>query len=146
MSCGEPETVHCPCCRRFYCGTHGGVYCEQCSARHTSRGSPELHGRAAATGVARGAARVLTTLGEADRFSHGDVLVARTFGPAWTPLMALACAVVMETGGVLSPAAIVAREYGIPAVVSVVDATQLIRNGQLVEVDGDAGIVRLISA
>ena len=108
-------------------------------------GSQQLKGNGASSGVARGPARVLMTLAEADRLRPGDVLIARTTMPAWTPLFAAACAVVTETGGVLSHAAVVAREYGIPAVLNVASATRLIRDGQLVEVDGSQGIVRIIS-
>jgi pyruvate,water dikinase len=102
-----------------------------------------LSGTGASAGVARGPARVLMSLAEADRFRPGDVLVARTTMPAWTPLFAAACAVVTETGGVLGHAAVVAREYGIPAVLGVKDATALLRDGQLIEVDGSAGTVRV---
>ncbi len=108
-------------------------------------GPQTLSGNGASAGIARGPARVLMSLAEADRLRPGDVLVARTTMPAWTPLFAAACAVVTETGGVLSHAAVVAREYGIPAVLNVVDATRLIRDGQLVEVDGSRGTVRIIS-
>jgi len=108
-------------------------------------GSQELSGNGASAGIARGPARVLMSLAEADRLRPGDVLVARTTMPAWTPLFAAACAVVTETGGVLSHAAVVAREYGIPAVLNVVDATRLLREGQPVEVDGNRGTVRVIS-
>jgi len=108
-------------------------------------GPQELGGNGASGGVARGPARVLMTLAEADRLRPGDVLVARTTMPAWTPLFAVASAIVTETGGMLSHAAIVAREYGLPAVLNVVDATKQIRDGQLVEVDGSRGIVRIIS-
>jgi pyruvate,water dikinase len=65
--------------------------------------------------------------------------------PPWTPLFAVASAVVTETGGVLSHAAVTAREYGLPAVLSVADATRLICDGQALEVDGSAGIVRILS-
>lgn len=105
----------------------------------------ELSGNGAAAGVARGPARVLMSLAEAGRLRPGDVLVARTTMPAWTPLFATACAVVTETGGVLSHAAVVAREYGIPAVLNVTEATRRVRDGQLVEVDGSRGKVRIIS-
>jgi phosphohistidine swiveling domain-containing protein len=108
-------------------------------------GSQQHSGNGASAGIARGPARVLMSLAEADRLRPGDVLVARTTMPAWTPLFAAACAVVTETGGVLSHAAVVAREYGIPAVLNVVDATRVIRDGQLVEVDGTKGIIRIIS-
>jgi pyruvate,water dikinase len=108
-------------------------------------GPNDLKGNGASAGVARGPARVLMSLSEAGRLRPGDVLVARTTMPAWTPLFAAACAVVTESGGVLSHAAVVAREYGIPAVLGVADATRLIRDGQLIEVDGGAGRVRIIS-
>ena len=64
--------------------------------------------------------------------------------PAWTPLFGVACAIVVETGGVLSHAAVTAREYGIPAVLGVVNATTTIRDGQLLEVSGSEGRVRLL--
>ena len=63
----------------------------------------------------------------------------------WTPLFAVASAAVIETGGILSHAAVTAREYGIPAVLAVNEATNIIREGQLVEVDGTEGTVRLLS-
>ena len=66
--------------------------------------------------------------------------------PAWTPLFAIAAAVVTDVGGVLSHAATTAREYGIPAVVGVAHATRLIRNGDTVRVDGDLGMVERCDA
>jgi pyruvate,water dikinase len=83
-------------------------------------------------------------LSEGHRLQPGDVLVARTTMPAWTPFFAVASAVITETGGVLSHAAVVAREYGIPAVLNVTDAARIIRDGQLIEVDGSAGVVRML--
>jgi len=104
----------------------------------------ELSGNGASAGVARGPARVLMSLAEADRLHPGDVLIARTTTPPWTPLFAAACAVVTENGSVLSHAAVVAREYGIPAVLGVKDATTLLKDGQLIEVDGANGTVRVV--
>ena len=75
----------------------------------------------------------------------GDVLVAPLTTPAWTPLFALASAVVTDVGGPLSHGSIVAREYGIPAVLGTGSATRQIQNGQMVSVDGSAGIVTLES-
>jgi pyruvate,water dikinase len=103
-----------------------------------------LHGNASSAGIARGPARVLRNLGEVDRLKPGDVMVARTTMPAWTPLFAVACAIVVETGGVLSHPAVTAREYGIPAVLGVSDATRVLRDGQLLEVDGTRGTVRVL--
>ena len=74
----------------------------------------------------------------------GDVLVCPVTQPPWTPLFGVASAVVTEVGAVLGHTAIVAREYGIPAVIAVRDATRLLKDGQLIEVDGSAGVVRVI--
>jgi pyruvate,water dikinase len=73
----------------------------------------------------------------------GDVLVARITTPAWTSLFAMASAVVTDVGGPLSHSSIVAREYGIPAVLGTGVATQRITSGQRISVDGDAGTVTL---
>jgi pyruvate,water dikinase len=103
-----------------------------------------LRGHAASPGVARGIARVLRSPGEAGQLAPGDVLVAETLSSSWTPLFATASAVVTNTGGILSHAAVVAREYGIPAVLGTGTATALLQGGQLVEVDGDRGAVHII--
>ena len=71
----------------------------------------------------------------------GDVLVAAMTTPAWTPLFARASAVVTDVGGPLSHGSIVAREYGIPAVLGTGEATKCIRSGQQVTVNGSEGIV-----
>jgi pyruvate,water dikinase len=73
----------------------------------------------------------------------GDVLVAVTTSPAWTPLFVMASAVVTDIGGPLSHSSIVAREYGIPAVMATGLATRRIRDGQTITVDGSTGIVTL---
>jgi phosphoenolpyruvate synthase/pyruvate phosphate dikinase len=73
----------------------------------------------------------------------GEVLVARMTTPAWTPLFAMASGVVTDVGGPLSHSSIVAREYGIPAVLGTGVATQRVSSGQHVKVDGDAGTVTL---
>jgi phosphoenolpyruvate synthase/pyruvate phosphate dikinase len=78
------------------------------------------------------------------RVRHGDVLVTTTTTPAWTPLFRSLAALVTETGGVLSHAAIVAREYGLPTVVGVAGATSALPDGRVVQVDGSTGVVRLL--
>ena len=78
-----------------------------------------------------------------DRFQKGDVLVARTTSPIWTPLLGIAAAAVTEAGGQISHAAIVAREFGIPLVNGATDATRVIADGTSVVVDGSAGVVEL---
>ncbi|MCX6538732.1 MAG: PEP-utilizing enzyme [Acidobacteria bacterium] len=73
----------------------------------------------------------------------GGILVAPMTAPAWTPLLAMASGVVTDVGNLLSHTSIVAREYGIPAVIGTGIATRRIANGQIVTVDGDLGIVTL---
>ncbi len=104
----------------------------------------ELRGNGSSAGVARGPVRVVPTLEDAGRLRPGDVLVTAATLPPWTPLFAIASAVVTETGGVLSHTAITAREYGLPAVLAVASATRLLKDGQLVEVDGAAGTVTVV--
>lgn len=103
-----------------------------------------VRGHPGSPGRVRGVARVVRSLDEADRLAPGDVLVAETTTPPWTPLFATLAAVVTDTGGVLSHCAVVAREYGMPAVVGTGDGTDRIPDGAAVEVDGDAGVVRIV--
>jgi phosphohistidine swiveling domain-containing protein len=98
-------------------------------------------GEPASTGIATGPARIITDPSEFPSFRAGDVLVARTTAPAWTPLFARAAAIVTDGGALAAHASIVAREYGIPAVVGTGDATRRIGSGQRVTVDGTVGIV-----
>lgn len=103
-----------------------------------------LRGVRASPGRYRGQARVIRSLAEADRLRDGDVLVCMATAPAWTPYFALAGALVTDTGGALSHTAIVAREYGIPAVVGTRTGTSDIEDGTLIEVDGTEGVVRFL--
>ncbi len=103
-----------------------------------------VKGLAGSAGVARGTARVIHSLAEAGKLQPGDVLVAVSTEPPWTPLFATASAIVTDAGGVLSHSAVVAREYRIPAVVGAGNATSTFHDGQLLEVDGDAGTVRVV--
>ena len=93
-------------------------------------------------GTVCGTARAVHSIDEFAAVEPGDILVCRTTDPAWTPLFGVAAAVVTETGGMLSHAAIVARELGIPAVLGIADALTRIRNGATLEVDGTLGTVR----
>ena len=98
-------------------------------------------GVAAAPGAAEGPACVLRTPHDGGRMRRHDVLVAPSTDPGWTPLFLRASALVTETGGYLSHGAVVAREFGLPAVVNVRDAMRLIADGDRLGVDGDAGRV-----
>jgi phosphohistidine swiveling domain-containing protein len=102
-----------------------------------------LAGFAGSGGRVRGTARLIAHPREAVRLQRGDILVTRSTDPGWTPVFPLVSALVLEVGGQLSHGAIVAREYGIPAVLNVSDATRLIRDGQTIVVDGSEGRVYL---
>ena len=99
-----------------------------------------LEGVSASVGVYEGPVRVIREPRGAS-LEPGEVLVAPGTDPAWTPLFLTAGALVMEIGGIMSHGSVVAREYGIPAVVGVPDATTRLRTGQRVRVDGEAGTV-----
>jgi len=114
------------------------------SNRQEAAGSRELRGVAAAKGAYTGPARVIMGEHEFDRLQTGDVLVCPITSPVWSILFAKIGALVTDSGGVLSHPAIIAREYGIPAVVATGNATQIIADGQQIVVDGEAGVVRLV--
>src|SRR5690606_10665446 len=101
-----------------------------------------LVGTAAAPGVASGPARVVLDPAGA-RIEPGEILVVFTIDPGWTPLFLTAAALVTETGSPIAHGPTVAREYGIPAVICVPDATRTVATGQRVTVDGAAGTVRI---
>jgi pyruvate,water dikinase len=96
------------------------------------------------SGTGASAARVLAGPADFGRMQSGDVLVASITTPGWTTLFAMASGVVTDVGGPLSHSSIVAREYGIPAVLGTSVATRRIRDGQRIRVDGDAGTVTLL--
>jgi pyruvate,water dikinase len=105
--------------------------------------SDTLKGVGASAGKVTAPARVLLGPQDFDQMRPGEVLVAAITTPAWTPLFAMASAVVTDVGGPLSHGSIVAREYGIPAVMGTGVATRFIQNGQLITVDGSIGTVIL---
>ena len=109
--------------------------------------SPEtaegLRGMGVSSGVATGPVKVLHTADEKP-IEKGDVLVATTTDPGWTPLFVNAAAIVLEVGGTLQHGAVVAREYGKPCVVGLDRATALLMDGQRVEVNGETGRVRVV--
>ncbi|MDY7039596.1 MAG: PEP/pyruvate-binding domain-containing protein [Chloroflexota bacterium] len=98
-------------------------------------------GRAVGPGTARGPARVVLSPHQFDKIAPGDVLVTRSTDPGWTPLFGRLAALVMERGGQLSHGAVVAREYGLPAVAGIPGITALLRDGDEILVDGMAGTV-----
>jgi phosphohistidine swiveling domain-containing protein len=109
------------------------------------QGDVLLRGTPGSPGVAEGPVRIIRDGSEFGKLCSGEVLVAPYTNPAWTPLFQRAAAVVVDGGGAASHAAIVAREYGIPAVMGTVEGTQKLTDGQRVMVDGDQGRVTLLS-
>ena len=103
-----------------------------------------LRGLAVSPGVATGKARVILRSDTQQQVLPGEILVAPFTDPGWTPYFLLAAGIVMEQGSILSHGSIVAREYGIPAVVNVGLATKIIKTGQTIQVDANQGIVRIL--
>ena len=106
--------------------------------------SNEIKGFAASAGVAEGIARIVKSVEEIDRLHKGEILVCPITNPTWAPIFQKIAAAVSDIGGSMSHAAIVAREYGLPAVVGTGTATQKIRDGQRIRVDGGRGVVTIL--
>jgi pyruvate,water dikinase len=107
-------------------------------------GGSELNGAAASPGTVEGLARVVRSVKEIADVREGEILVCGSTSPAWAPIFSKIKATVTDVGGVMSHAAIVCREYGLPAVVGTGRATSLIHTGQKIRVDGSTGVVTLI--
>ncbi|MGE5723006.1 MAG: PEP-utilizing enzyme, partial [Sphingomonadales bacterium] len=104
----------------------------------------EIRGFAASQGVVEGTARVVKSVQEISRLKQGDILVCQITNPAWAPIFQKIAGAVSDIGGSMSHAAIVAREYGLPAVVGTGQATSRIKDGQRVRVDGGRGVVTIL--
>jgi len=117
---------------------------EQWLAADEKPDSNEIKGCAASSGVVDGVARVVMSVDEIDRLRHGDILVCHVTNPSWAPVFQKIAAAVSDIGGSMSHAAIVAREYGLPAVVGTGTATQKIKDGQRIRVDGGRGVVTIL--
>ncbi len=104
-------------------------------------GAPLVQGLAASHGTAVGRVRVLSSPDEGDQLLDGEILVAKMTSPDWVPTMRRAAALVTDGGGITCHAAIVSRELGVPCVVGARNATTVLRNGELITVDGSKGLV-----
>jgi rifampicin phosphotransferase len=96
------------------------------------------------SGTIEGRARVILNMADAD-LEPGDILVTAYTDPSWTPLFVTVTGLVTEVGGLMTHGAVIAREYGLPAVVGVQQATQLIRDGQRIRVHGTEGYVEILA-
>ena len=94
-------------------------------------------------GIVEGMVRVIRDP-QAETLHPGEILVAPFTDPGWTPLFINAGGLIMEVGGIMNHGSVVAREYGIPAVVGVRDATKTLQTGQRVRIDGNRGIIELL--
>jgi phosphohistidine swiveling domain-containing protein len=103
-----------------------------------------VRGTGASAGIVSGPARIVLGPDDFGRVRAGDIIVAPSSNPSWVPLFTIAGGLVTNTGGVLSHAAVVAREFDLPAVVGTGDATTRIVDGQMLELDGTTGYVRLL--
>jgi rifampicin phosphotransferase len=147
-----PEGAHYMCSdvdvpegARDTCDAHRGG----CSEPLQGRPANQRHvytGVAACGGTSTARAAILQGVGEAHKLSAGDILVTRQTDPGWAPVFPLVSGLVIERGGMLSHGAIIAREFGIPSVVGVKDATRVIEHGSTITVDGNRGTVRLAGA
>jgi phosphoenolpyruvate synthase/pyruvate phosphate dikinase len=103
-----------------------------------------LHGTCVSPGVAEGEVMVLREPSEFARMKRGAILVAPATDPSWNPLFTLAAGVIVEIGGMLSHASTVAREYGLPALANVKDATRRLNDGDRVHLDATGGVVEIV--
>jgi pyruvate,water dikinase len=104
----------------------------------------EIRGVAACRGVVEGIARIITTVEQMSRLKKGDILVCQITNPTWAPIFDKIAGAVSDIGGSMSHAAIVAREYGLPAVVGTGNGTTRIKDGQRIRVDGGRGVVTIL--
>ncbi|MBI5031080.1 MAG: hypothetical protein HZB51_11170 [Chloroflexi bacterium] len=104
----------------------------------------QWRGRAVSPGIARGVARLVQAANGLSRVQHGEILVAPSTDPAWTPVFARISGLVVERGGVLSHSAVIAREYHVPAVAGIPGILDKIKDGDVIEVDGSRGVVSAI--
>ena len=104
----------------------------------------EVKGLAASPGVVEGTARYVTSLDQFDEVQEGDILVCRMTNPAWVVLFTKIRGLVTEAGGTISHPAVVAREFGIPAVVGTTNAGDRIATGDRIRVNGTTGVVELL--
>jgi pyruvate, water dikinase len=136
-----PEALNDPAVRMLW-----GVTAETLAtwAKTAAGDGAEVRGYAASPGVVEGVARVLRDVNDIGQIRDGEILVCPVTAPSWAPVFGKIKAAVSDIGGTMSHAAIVAREYGMPAVVGTGHATKRIKTGQRVRVDGDRGIVTVI--
>ncbi len=121
-----------------------GEYTGESEPEPEYKSQDTFYGLSVSPGIVRGRAKIVHRSDNDEKIEPGEILVAPFTDPGWTPYFVPAAGLVMEIGGLLSHGSIVAREYGLPAVVNVRGATKAIKNGQLLEVNGDEGTVKIL--
>jgi pyruvate,water dikinase len=116
----------------------------QVSLHYTDEERFVMNGETASPGRVTGPARIVRQPEDLFAFQEGDILVAQYTEPSWAPVLSLVSGLVLEVGGLLSHGAIVAREYGIPALIQVDRAVERIRTGDRLELDTERGCVRVL--
>ena len=137
-----PEALNDPAVRMLW-----GITAETLAtwaATAASDAVSEIHGYAASRGIVEGTARVLRSVNDIGQIQDGEILVCPVTAPSWAPVFGKIKAAVSDIGGTMSHAAIVAREYGMPAVVGTGHATKRIQTGQRIRVDGTNGVVTIL--
>jgi pyruvate,water dikinase len=104
----------------------------------------KITGTGVSPGIATGLVRVVCTINELSGVREGEIMVTSNTDPGWTPVFPKLKGLITETGGILSHGAVVSREYNIPAVTAVTDATKILRTGQKVTIDGNDGVVTIM--
>ena len=105
----------------------------------------QIQGFSGSSGIIEGKVRLLNCIEEGDKFEEGEILVAKSTNIGWTLIFPKAAGTITDIGAPLSHASIVARELGIPAVVGTINATMILKTGDLVKVNGTKGIVEILS-
>ena len=113
-------------------------------ASASGRGPATLTGIAASSGAAEGRARLVADPKQLAQVEDGEILVAASTSPSWTPFFSRVSAVVVDIGGIMCHAAILAREYGLPTVVGTGSATKRLKTGDRLRVDGNTGVVTVL--
>ena len=111
--------------------------------KHEDLPAGAIAGLAVSSGIIEGRARVILNMEDAD-LEDGDILVTSFTDPSWTPLFVSIKGLVTEVGGLMTHGAVIAREYGLPAVVGVDNATKLIKDGQRIRVNGTDGYIEIL--
>ena len=139
-----PEALNDPAVKMLWGVTSETIQAWARAAAGDGANEKEIRGYAASPGVVEGVARVVLDVNEIGQVREGEILVCPVTAPSWAPVFGKIKAAVSDIGGTMSHAAIVAREYGMPAVVGTGHATSRIKTGQRVLVDGDQGVVRVL--